>query len=241
MKNDLMRAVSRKRRSRLAPLWGGMIFSALVFLVLSSGSEISSSSEVSSQPVKLPAGEPTSSTSAPLANRTIPNESTLDDIQRQREALETRKKELDVLDAELKGRAAAVDEQVKRLDQLREELNKTTASKLVENAEKVSRLVETFEKMSPKSAAPLIAGLEENLAVAVIAQISTDKLAKIMSAMDPQRSGRLTEKFAGVVRPRLNSALSERGGEKNVGQNTNGTTASARSPGGAHASGRTGQ
>src|SRR5207247_535040 len=99
-------------------------------------------------------------------------------------------------------------------------------------------LVETFEKMSPKSAAPMIANLEENLAIAVIGQISTEKLAKIMSAMDLQRSGHLTERFAGVVRPRLTSALSEKGGERYVGKDTKSGRANVDSDGSASSSPR---
>ena len=52
--------------------------------------------------------------------------------------------------------------------------------------------------MSPKTAAKVLAGLEDSLAVLSMSQMDTPHLAKIMNNMDAARSSHLSELLAGV-------------------------------------------
>lgn len=157
----------------------------------------------------------------------IANAAAIEDLRLRREEIEAKQKELTTKEAELKAREKALEDQIKSLEQIRDDIAKTDAARKKENEEKVTKLVETFETMSPKAAAQLLSNVEESLAVAAIARISTQRLAKIMNVMEPGRSSRLAEILAGVVRARNTlsrdkaeaTASSTKGGEKNDGQN----------------------
>lgn len=159
----------------------------------------------------------------------------VDDLNRQRERLEAREKELQAKEAELKAAEAGLKEELKKIEEARAEFGRMEDLKKKENEEKVAKIVETVETMSPKPAAVLVAALDDALAVTAMQRISTPKLAKIMNIMEPGRSSRLTELLAGVVRARGaagnagrnpashgaegSQTRSVRGGEKNDGQN----------------------
>jgi len=130
------------------------------------------------------------------------DEAALEDLRKQRETWASRVKELTVRENELKSREAALNEEFRKFEALRGDLSKVEVSRKQENDARVSKLVETFETMSPKAASALIGSLDESLAVAAMSKIATQKLAKIMNVMEPKRSARLTELMAGVVRAR---------------------------------------
>jgi flagellar motility protein MotE (MotC chaperone) len=158
----------------------------------------------------------------------------LEDLSKQRAAIEAREKDLAAREAELRSMEQGIGEELKKLTLAREEFVKLNDLRKKENQQKVAKIVETVESMSPKSAAALFATLDDALAVTAMEQISTPKLAKIMNLMEPGRSTRLTELLAGVVRARSAGDVSNRnlasrdvegpavksvkGGEKNDGQ-----------------------
>lgn len=130
----------------------------------------------------------------------------LEDLQKRKEELVFRQKALSAKEAELKAREVAIEEQLKKLESIREDIAKIEEGNIKKNEEKVARLVETFETMSPKPAAQLLSGVEESLAVSAMARMSTAKLAKVMAAMDPSKASRLSELLAGVARAKALSA-----------------------------------
>ncbi len=130
----------------------------------------------------------------------LPREKQLDDVKRARESVEKKQKELAAKEAELAARERALDEELKKLKELRDVIGKAEGDKKKENEERVAKVIETLETMSPKAAAPVLNGLEETLAVSAISKMSTAKLAKIMNLLDPAKASRLTELLAGVVR-----------------------------------------
>jgi flagellar motility protein MotE (MotC chaperone) len=162
------------------------------------------------------------SKSAPSA--CIADSAAIDDLKRGHDELEARRKELDARDADLKARETALGEEMKKLEQARDDLSKSVAARAKENDEKVTKVVETLETMNPKAASKLLSDIDETLAVASIARISTPKLAKIMNVMETGHSSRLTEILAGVVHARKTAASaagesqSAKGGEEHDGQ-----------------------
>jgi flagellar motility protein MotE (MotC chaperone) len=158
----------------------------------------------------------------------------LEDLSKQRTNLEAREKELANRENELRSMEQGIREELKKLTLAREEIVKLNELRKKENQEKVTKIVETVESMSPKAAAALFGTLDDALAVTAMERISTAKLAKIMNVMEPGRSTRLTELLAGVVRARSAGDISSRqlasrdaegpavksakGGEKNDGQ-----------------------
>ncbi len=152
---------------------------------------------------------------------------TLDDLKKRSDELDARAKELSVKEAELKAARSAFTEEFKKIQQVRDEVEKTHSLQKKEGEEKVAKLVETFETMSPKASAKLLVSIDEVLAKAVAGKISTTKLAKMMNVMEPEDSTRLTELMAGVARAKKSASngaaeaakKSEKGGEKENGTN----------------------
>lgn len=132
----------------------------------------------------------------------IVDEQALEDLKKIRATLAEREKELSVKEAELLAREKAMNEQLKKLEEIREDLIKMSGVKKQESQEQVNKLIETLETMSPKSAAQLMSGLDDSLAITAMSKMATPKLAKIMNSMDPKRSAKLSELMAGVVRAR---------------------------------------
>ena len=154
--------------------------------------------------------------------------SNVEDLKKRREELEQRQKALVAREAEFAAKERALKEELKRLENVRDEIAKGGASRKKEAEEKIAKLVETLENMSPKSGAQLLAGIDETLAVSAMSRLSTLKLAKVLSSMEPVRSARLTELLGGVKtrsgeasEDRMN--LSAKGGERKDGRNNNDT------------------
>ncbi len=132
----------------------------------------------------------------------------LEDLSAARERLAAKERELAQKEAELKAFETAVKKEFSRIEQARQDLAGVETLKKKENEEKVAKIVETLETMSPKASASLIATLDDALAVTALQRMATPKLAKVMNLLDPGRSSRLTELMAGVVRARSNETAS---------------------------------
>ncbi|MBC7690450.1 MAG: hypothetical protein H7222_01665 [Methylotenera sp.] len=153
----------------------------------------------------------------------------IDDIQKRREELDQKSREIASREAELKAREVAVEEELKKLDTVRDQIKQSQGIAKKQEEERVSKLVETFETMSPKSAMQLISNIDEDLAVVAIGRISTAKLAKIMNLMEASKASHLTELLAGVAHAKKPAATPQRdndtlaaktntkGGDKNDG------------------------
>lgn len=126
----------------------------------------------------------------------LPDASVVEDLKKRQKDLDAREKDLRAKETDLKAREAAMNEELRKLDLLRKDLSGLRASKKQKNDEQIAKLIETLEKMSPKAAAPLLAKVDEDLAVSAMAGLSTPQLAKIISNMEPSRSVRLTELLA---------------------------------------------
>jgi flagellar motility protein MotE (MotC chaperone) len=128
--------------------------------------------------------------------------SVLADLQSQRERLVQRENDLASKESELKVREQAVAEQLKKLEEIRADIAKTQEFNKKDSEEKIAKVVDMIQNMSPKAAAKVINELDESLAVAAIDKMDTAKLSKIMNNLEPKKSSRLSEILAGVVRAR---------------------------------------
>lgn len=169
--------------------FAGAAFSTVV-------TDVNANSAVSEKGEKSPESEDPASENACVTGAAI------EDLSRQRERLEAKEKELKEKETELKALEQEVREELKKIESARSDLAKVDELKKKENEEKVAKIVETVESMSPKPAAALMASLDDALAVTAMQRLATPKLAKILNVMEPGRSSRLTELLAGVVRAR---------------------------------------
>jgi flagellar motility protein MotE (MotC chaperone) len=152
------------------------------------------------------AGGPEDDAEVGAGNICLPDQATVEDLRKQRDRVEAKQKELAARESDLKARELALQEELKKIQSAREDIAKIEGAKKVESEEKVTKLVETFETMSPKAASQLLVTVDETLAVAAMTRISTAKLAKIMNIMEtsePAKSAKLTELLAGVVRAKV--------------------------------------
>ena len=150
----------------------------------------------------------------------------LTEINKRKQDLDQRERDLSARETELKAREGALGDEMAKLQATRDEIAGLESSQKKENADKVAKIVQTIEGMSPKAAAQMLSALDDGLAVEAISQMSTAKLSKVMNTLDPKRAAKLTELLAGVVRAKDETDASngaavatnrntEKGGESN--------------------------
>lgn len=144
----------------------------------------------------------------------------LDELKKRREALETREKELEKREAELAAKSKAIEEELSKMQGVRDEIAQIDQSRAKENEERVAKLIETLQVMSPKPAAKLVATLDEGLAVATLSKMDNGKLAKLLALMEPDKASRLSELMAGVVRARVKKTSAPTPERKDVSATT---------------------
>lgn len=64
------------------------------------------------------------------------------------------------------------------------------------NAKKFKEIVTTFEQMSAKSAAPVIASMSDAEAIRILANLKPDTLASVLERMTPEQAAKYTEMMA---------------------------------------------
>lgn len=119
------------------------------------------------------------------------------EIDRRREEILNRERELAEYEKKLKDREAALDAKVKDLEKLRLAISGDLEAQKKNNDEKVMKMVTVFETMSPKAASQVLETTEDQLAVEVLKKMDTKKISKIMNVMDKSRSARLSEMLTG--------------------------------------------
>lgn len=124
------------------------------------------------------------------------NRKALNDVKRRQKQLDEKEKELDQRLSEVEGREKVLAEEFTKLEAIRKEILAIDAENIAKREEKVSKLVETFESMSPKKVAAVLSTVSEDMAVDAMFRIETARLAKIMNAMNPKKSAELSQLMA---------------------------------------------
>jgi flagellar motility protein MotE (MotC chaperone) len=205
------------RRSLLGILAAGAFYFSMV-LTLEGNEETHTEQKPTAQASASPTPVAEVEKENPKSTACLTSEVAFEDMKKNRAEIEAQKKEIAKKEADLKSREKILNEELKRLEELRDIVSKVQQVKKKEDSEKVAKLVETILTMSPKAAAKMIANLDDQLAVESMLQMDTVKLAKIMNLLDPKKSSQLSELMAGNSR----SNLKEKGGEiKYANANTN--------------------
>jgi flagellar motility protein MotE (MotC chaperone) len=110
-------------------------------------------------------------------------------LAKEREALEEKKKELKRLEGE-------VDKKLDELNQLRTRVEKSLAEKDAQEVKRIQDLGKMYEKMAPEKAASIFATLDQDLAIALLAQMKTKSAAKILNSMEKEKAAKLTTAFS---------------------------------------------
>jgi flagellar motility protein MotE (MotC chaperone) len=117
----------------------------------------------------------------------------LSDIRDQKAKLIEKERALESRTQEIVERETHLNEEMKKLEELRKEINASANLIDQKNEEKIARIVETLGNMSAKKAAKIVENLDDKISVAALSRLDTDKLAKVMGSMSPIVSARLTE------------------------------------------------
>ena len=83
-----------------------------------------------------------------------------------------------------------------KLETRQGEIQSSKAKELAANEEKVNKLIEALESMSPKAAAGVLGGVDEELAVMALSRLTSVKAGKILSSLKNDKSSRLSELMA---------------------------------------------
>jgi flagellar motility protein MotE (MotC chaperone) len=133
---------------------------------------------------------------APVSNACLASEEIIQDLQIREEKLKAREAELAEREKDLDAQKKAVAEELAKLDEVQKQAQGAYAKEVAEREEKVNKLIETFETMSPKAAAAVLGGVDEELAVIALSRLSTVKAGKILSNLNPEKSSKLSELIA---------------------------------------------
>ncbi len=112
-------------------------------------------------------------------------------LEKERLEIEKRKKDLALLEEQVRRRLATLksleEELEKKLNELRE--IKTKRFKL---------LVGAYGTMKPSKAARLIEAMEPEMAIKILSSLKTEQVARILSAMPPEKAASLAEALSGL-------------------------------------------
>jgi len=122
------------------------------------------------------------------------------------QSVKSLEKDMIVLEAEIKDREAKISELQTELEskdqeiskaqlereRLEDEIDELTAMK-EDNKRAFKDIIKTYETISAKKAAPILAQMSEDEALQILSSVKADILAAIMEKMDPEDAARYTE------------------------------------------------
>ena len=115
------------------------------------------------------------------------------ELQRKRERMAKRKKELKVLRRE-------VEKKLNRLRQWRGNLKKLLAQKEQEERRRVKKLSRIYQRMDPVKAAAALGSVKQDLAVGIISRMRSGTAAEVMNNMDREQAAALSTDLSKLQR-----------------------------------------
>jgi len=110
--------------------------------------------------------------------------------------LDAREQAMDTQTKLMSAAELKLDAKIKALTALKAELQGLTTQANAQKAAESDRLVSVYEKMKPKSAAPIFAALDDGVRLPVAAKLRPQTLAAILAEMSPGDAKKLTERLA---------------------------------------------
>jgi flagellar motility protein MotE (MotC chaperone) len=131
-----------------------------------------------------------------VAGGCLASEEVIQDIENREKKLQEREASIAEREKEVEAQLKAVKEELAKLEGKQNEIQNSKAKELAANEEKVNKLIETLETMSPKAAAGVLGGVDEELAVTALIRLNSVKAGKILSNLKNEKSSRLSELMA---------------------------------------------
>lgn len=153
--------------------------------------------ETKSEPASSTVATPVAATPAPKrSGECLASEEIVQDIELREKKLLERETALREKEKELQAQQAVIKEELSKLEGKRTEEQVARQKALAAREEQVNKLMETFEGMSPKAAAQVLGGVDDELAVMALGRLSTLKAGKILGNLKAEQSARLSELMA---------------------------------------------
>lgn len=109
-----------------------------------------------------------------------------------------RVQQLDLREIELKTLAGEVEKKLTELKKLRQSVQQLLAEKSTVEAKRVKGLSKMYAKMAPAQAANLLTGLDQELAVAILAGMAPKSGAKIMNSLPVETATTLSVAYSSL-------------------------------------------
>ncbi len=130
------------------------------------------------------------------ASECLASEEVIRDLENREKKIKQKEEALVEKEKELAAQQVAIKEEMNKLEIRQGEIQSARSKELAANEEKVSKLIETLESMSPKAAAGVLGGVDEELAVVALSRLTSVKGGKILSNLKNDKSSRLSELMA---------------------------------------------
>ncbi|MEC4677507.1 MAG: hypothetical protein VST69_01980, partial [Nitrospirota bacterium] len=117
-------------------------------------------------------------------------------LSERRKELDKRQKEIVLRENLLKAVEKRIDDKIKKLEEIRDEIKvRTVQEKKLQN-DKFKKLVAIYEGMKPKEAARIFSSLNSKVVLQVAERIAPRKMSAILAKMDAKAAERLTVQLA---------------------------------------------
>lgn len=119
-------------------------------------------------------------------------------IERKQTQIENRLQVLRMREEQLKNLEGSVDQKIKKLEEELLYFQQTLQKEKQMQGDRLGKLVEFYQKMEPKKAAPVFEKLDRDLVVSLFNSIPQKQTTQILSLMNPDRSVELSEYYGRI-------------------------------------------
>ncbi len=122
----------------------------------------------------------------------------LESINKQKNLLLMKEKELKTLEAEVDKKVTEIDKKLEELKALKTKIESLLAQKSAEEQKKIKNLGKIYDKMDPEKAAFAISGMEEQLATDLLANMKVKSAAKVLDRLNRKKATELSSTFSQI-------------------------------------------
>jgi len=119
-------------------------------------------------------------------------------LQEERARLQERDRQLDQRELELKSLQREVDKKLDELNVLRQQFEQLLAERNTLETERLAELSLMYEKMDPAKAAAIVATLDEELAIGILAGMRKKSAGKLLNNMERKKAASLSRRFSNI-------------------------------------------
>lgn len=118
-------------------------------------------------------------------------------LEKANETIETQRVDINELNKEIESLEGIIDDlemDIKRLEN-RTDSKADEAESAEQKEEEIKQTANSFRKMDPEKAAPIIQNLDKNIAVPILSNLSGDVRGAILAEMEPKQAAELTKEM----------------------------------------------